>query len=189
MAADRNTPKDATLSIRDANDADLTAIREIYGHHVRTGAGSFEETPPDPDAFADRYADLAGKGLPYLVAETAEGLAGFAYAGPFRPRAAYRFTVEDSIYVAPDRGGQGIGRSLLTELIARCTALGYRQMVAVIGDSANAGSIGLHRSLGFRMVGTLDCIGHKHGRWVDLVLMQRPLGDGDAPLETGLPIR
>ncbi len=178
-----------TISIRDAADKDLPAILEIYGHHVLTGAGSFEETPPDPEAFAARFADLTGQGLPYLVAETEIGLKGFAYAGRFRARAAYRFTVEDSIYAAPGQNGRGIGRALLTELIARCTELGYRQMVAVVGDSANAGSIRLHESLGFRMAGTLGAVGYKHDRWVDLVLMQRPLGDGDGPVESGLPIR
>lgn len=156
---------------------------------MRSGAGSFEETPPAIEAFAARYADIKAQGLPYLVAETRSGLDGFAYAGRFRPRAAYRFTVEDSIYVAPGRTARGIGRALLAALIDRCSELGYRQMVALIGDGANAGSIKLHASLGFRRVGTLRSVGYKHDRWIDLVLMQRPLGNDDGPVESGLPIR
>lgn len=191
MPTDRENVTSPTtpIAIRDAKSGDLDTILDIYGHHVRTAAGSFEETPPDAAVFAARYAAIAGQGLPYLVAETEIGIEGFAYAGHFRTRAAYRFTVEDSIYVAPDRNGRGIGRALLAELIARCTDLGYRQMIAVVGDSANAGSIRLHQNLGFRMVGTLETVGYKHGRWVDLILMQRRLGDGDAPVESGLPIR
>lgn len=189
MASDPEKIPPAAIAIRDADDVDLAAILDIYAHHVRTGAGSFEETPPAPEAFAARYADIKAQGLPYLVAETRSGLEGFAYAGRFRPRAAYRFAVEDSIYVAPGRTGRGIGRALLTALIERCAELGYRQMIAVIGDGADAGSIKLHGSLGFRMVGTLGSVGYKHNRWIDLVLMQRPLGDGDGPVETGLPIR
>ena len=175
MPSDPEKNRPAAFSVRDARISDLPAILEIYGHHVLNGAGSFEETPPDPEAFAARYADIIDHNLPYLVAEAADGIEGFAYAGRFRTRAAYRFTVEDSIYVAPNSSGRGVGRALLTELIARCTGLGYRQMVAVVGDSANAGSIRLHESLGFRMVGTLERVGFKHQRWVDLVLMQRRL--------------
>lgn len=169
----------AAVAVREARESDLAAALAIYGHHVRHGAGSFEETPPDAATFAERHRAITDRGLPYLVAEIDGEIVGYAYAGPFRTRSAYRFTVEDSIYVAPGRGGQGIGRALLRALIARCTALGYRQMLALIGDSANAGSVGLHRSLGFRMVGTFQSVGYKHGRWVDLVLMQRSLGPAE----------
>lgn len=168
--------------IRDAGEPDLDAVLAIYGHHVLTGAGSFEEVPPDPAEFAARFREVRRHGLPYLVAVADGTIGGYAYAGPFRPRAAYRYTLEDSVYVAPGMAGRGIGRALLGSLIERCTALGYRQMVAVIGDSGNTGSIGLHRALGFRPAGMLRSVGHKHGRWVDLVLMQRPLGDGDGPV-------
>jgi phosphinothricin acetyltransferase len=172
----------ASVSIRDSTDADIGAIQAIYAHHVAHGLGSFEEIPPDAATLAERRAALLAKGLPYLVAERAGRIAGYAYAGPFRPRAAYRFSLEDSIYVAPDAIGGGVGRGLLVELLARAEAWGARQMVAVIGDSANAGSIGLHKALGFRMVGVFEAIGYKHGRWVDIVMMQRALGRGaEAP--------
>ncbi len=176
----------AELSIRDSAEADIAAIQAIYAHHVTHGLGSFEEAPPDIETMAERRAALLAKGLPYIVATRAGKIVGYAYAGPFRPRAAYRYSLEDSIYVAPDAVGGGIGRGLLVELLARAEAWGARQMVAVIGDSANAGSIGLHKSLGFRMVGVFAAIGYKHGRWVDSVMMQRPLGRGaqappDAP--------
>jgi phosphinothricin acetyltransferase len=174
----------ASVSIRDSTDADLGAIQAIYAHHVAHGLGSFEEIPPDIATMAERRAALLAKALPYLVAERAGRIAGYAYAGPFRPRAAYRYSLEDSIYVAPDALGGGIGRGLLEALLARAEAWGARQMVAVIGDSANAGSIGLHKALGFRMVGVFEAIGYKHGRWVDIVMMQRPLGRGcDVPPE------
>ncbi|MBI3503260.1 MAG: N-acetyltransferase [Proteobacteria bacterium] len=165
--------------VRDSTDADIPAIHTIYAHHVAEGLGSFEEVPPDAAEFAQRRKAIIDKGLPYLAIDLDGRLAGYAYAGPFRPRSAYRFSVEDSIYVAPGLAGRGIGRALLLALIARTTAWGARQMIAVIGDSANAGSIGLHASLGFRMVGTFRSIGFKHGRWVDSVMMQLALGDGD----------
>ena len=129
-----------------------------------------------------RRAEILGKGFPYLVAELGGHVVGYAYANHYRPRIAYRFSVEDSIYVAPDAPRKGIGRALLSNLIARCTGQGYRQMVAVIGDTQNLGSVGLHAALGFRVVGTLPSIGFKHGRWVDSVFMQRPLGPGDSSL-------
>ncbi|MCA3260478.1 MAG: N-acetyltransferase [Telmatospirillum sp.] len=174
----------APISIRDSTDADIAAIQAIYAHHVVHGRGSFEEIPPGIETMAERRAALLAKGLPYIVAVRADKIVGYAYAGPFRPRAAYRYSLEDSIYVAPDAVGGGIGRGLLVALLARAEAWGARQMVAVIGDSANAGSIGLHKSLGFRMVGVFEAIGYKHGRWVDSVMMQRPLGRGsDAPPE------
>lgn len=171
------------LTVRDSRDDDMPAIHAIYAHHVRHGTGSFEEEPPDSAAMRQRRASLVAQGYPYLVAELEDGtVAGYACAGPFRPRAAYRYTVEDSVYVAPAYQGKGLGRALLTALIARCEALGMRQMVAVIGDSANAGSVALHRKLGFHEVGTLRATGFKFGRWIDTVLMQRPLGPGAASL-------
>ena len=172
------------LLIRDSTDADIAPIQAIYAHHVVHGLGSFEEVPPGIDTMAERRATLLAAGLPYLVATRADKIAGYAYAGPFRPRAAYRYSLEDSIYVAPDAVGGGIGRGLLEALLVRAEAWGARQMVAVIGDSANAGSIGLHKALGFRMVGVFEAIGYKHGRWVDSVMMQCPLGrGGQAPPE------
>ncbi len=171
---------DARLPVpRDTTDSDIPAIREIYAHHVSHGLASFEEIPPDAAELAQRRRAILDKGLPYIAVDIDGKLAGYAYAGPFRPRSAYRFSVEDSIYVAPGLAGRGLGRALLTALIERTTAWGARQMIAVIGDSANAGSIGLHASLGFRMVGTFRSIGFKHARWVDSVMMQLALGDGD----------
>jgi len=171
----------SAIAVRDCRDADLPVITEIYAHHVTHGFGSFEETPPSVDELRRRRADIIAKGLPYLLASDipAGPVLGYAYASPYRTRSAYRFTVEDSIYVAPEAARRGIGRLLLTALIERVTALGYRQMVAVIGDSGNSGSIGLHQALGFTQVGKLPSIGFKKGRWVDGVLMQRALGDGD----------
>lgn len=170
------------LIIRASEDRDLAAIADIYGHHVLHGFGSFEEVPPDVTEMRRRRADILAKDFPYLVAELDGRVAGYAYASHYRPRIAYRFAVEDSIYVSPDAPRKGIGRALLENLIARCSGLGYRQMVAVIGDTRNLGSIGLHAALGFRVVGTLPSIGFKHGRWVDSVFMQRPLGPGDSIL-------
>ncbi len=150
---------------------------------MRFGFGSFEEEPPAPAELARRRADVLARALPYLVAASPQGaVLGYAYAAPYRARSAYRYSVEDSIYVAPEAGRRGVGRALLSELVRRCTAAGYRQMVAVIGDSANDASIGLHERLGFRRAGLLPAIGFKHGRWVDSVLMQRELGDGAATL-------
>jgi len=173
--------REAAFTIRDAADDDLAAIATIYEHHVRHGLGSFEEEPPPLAEIARRRADVLARGLPYIVAAgAAGGLLGYAYGAPYRARSAYRFTVEDSIYVAPGQGGRGVGGALLAALVARCTDAGYRQMVAVIGDSGNAQSIGLHERLGFRRVGLLPAVGFKHGRWVDSVLMQRDLGEGAA---------
>lgn len=171
--------------LRDAAPADLPQLLAIYAHHVRHGLGSFEESPPDLDEFARRHAEVRARGLPYLVAEQEGRVLAYAYAGPFRTRSAYRYTVEDSIYVAPDATGRGFGRRLLSELIARCERLELRQMVAVIGDSANRPSIALHAALGFRQAAVLEAIGFKLGRWVDSVLMQRALGAG----ATTLPAR
>jgi L-amino acid N-acyltransferase YncA len=174
--------RDAAFTLRDAADDDLPAIAHIYEHHVRTGLGSFEEEPPSVAELARRRADVLAKGLPYLVATGGGILFGYAYASPYRARSAYRFSVEDSIYVAPGDAGRGVGRALLAGLITRCTEAGYRQMVAVIGDSGNAGSIAVHERMGFRRVGLLPAIGFKHGRWVDSILMQRELGEGAATL-------
>ncbi|MBM3570100.1 MAG: N-acetyltransferase family protein [Alphaproteobacteria bacterium] len=170
------------LSIRPATPADIPAIAAIYGHHVRHGLASFELDPPDEAELARRQAEILGRGLPYLAAMLDERLAGYAYAGPYRSRPAYRFAVEDSIYVDPSMTGQGVGRALLPALIAECERRGLRQMIAVIGDSANRASIGLHAGFGFVRIGTLPAIGFKFGRWVDSVLMQRALGPGDATL-------
>jgi phosphinothricin acetyltransferase len=169
----------ATFSIRPAAEPDIDAIQRIYAHHVLNGLASFEEVAPDVAELTRRWRAIADAGLPYLCALDADGaLAGYAYAGPYRPRSAYRFTVEDSVYVAPGAGGRGIGRALLRQLIEVCAGLGKRQMIAVIGDSGNAASIALHRACGFELTGTFRAIGFKHGRWVDSVLMQRALGPG-----------
>ena len=167
-------------AIRPSAEADLAAITDIYAHAVLHGTASFEIVPPDRGELAARRRAVLSAGLPYLVAEADGRVLGYAYAGPYRTRPAYRSTVEDSIYVAPEAQGRGVGRALLARLIAETEARGYRQMVAVIGDSANAASIGIHRALGFELVGTLKDVGYKHGRWLDSVLMQRALGAGAA---------
>ena len=157
----------------------MSDIQAIYAHHVAHGFGSFEEVAPDIAELTRRRADFVSRGLPYLVAEVDGRVVGYAYASPFRPRSAYRFTVENSIYVDPAATRRGVGRSLLAALIAECTALGFRQLVAVIGDSQNASSIRLHEALGFRHAGRLVSVGRKKGRWLDSVLMQLTLGPGD----------
>ena len=168
------------LLIRPAVAADLPAITAVYGWNVQNGTGTFELDAPDLNEMTRRHADLTGKGLPWLVAERAGAVLGYASATHFRPRPAYRFCLEDSIYLAADVQGQGVGRLLLAELIARCEAAGTRQMLAVIGDSANAGSIGVHRTLGFEQVGLMKSVGWKFGQWRDVVIMQKSLGRGDA---------
>lgn len=170
------------MLIRDATHADLPSITAIYAHHVLTSLGTFEEVPPEVSEMATRLTAIQGKGHPWLVAELEGVVAGYAYATPFRPRSAYRFSAEDSIYVAAERAGQGVGRALLEALIARCEAAGVRQMVAVIGDSGNAASIALHRALGFEHAGLLPAMGFKHGQWVDVVFMRRPLNGGSETL-------
>ena len=165
--------------IRPSHDDDLAAITAIYAHHVLHGTGTFETEPPTEADMATRRADVLGKGLPYLVAEQDGQVLGFAYCNWFKPRPAYRYSAEDSIYVAPDALGQGIGRALLAELGAAAERAGVRKLIAVIGDSANVGSIALHRSLGFRPAGTITACGWKFGRWLDIVLMDRALGWGD----------
>ena len=169
----------AAILIRDAGPDDIPAIARIYGHHVLHGLASFEEIAPPDEEMARRHGEIVGKGYPYIVAVEAGAIVGYAYASAYRPRPAYRWTVENSVYLAPDQAGRGIGAALLAALIARCEAKGYRQMVAVIGDSANAASIGLHERLGFHRAGLIASVGFKHGRWVDSVLMQRALGAGD----------
>ena len=168
------------MRIRPALASDAAALSAIYGHHVLHGFGTFEEVPPTPEDMAGRLAAVTKWGLPYLLAEIDGQPAGLAYAGLFRPRAAYRYTVEDSVYIGPDRMGRGIGKALLLQIIATCEALGLRQMVALIGDSANAGSIGVHRACGFAPSGVLEGLGFKAGRWVDVVTMQRELNAGDS---------
>lgn len=166
-------------SIRPSEDDDVAAIAAIYSHHVRHGFGSFEIEPPGKAEMARRRAELLARGMPHLVAVIGGEVVGYAYAGPYRPRPAYRATVECSVYVHPDRVGQGIGRLLLKALLPACEARGFRQIVAAIGDSGNRASIGLHARFGFEEVGVLRSVGFKHGRWLDVVLMQRALGEGD----------
>lgn len=172
-----------TLRVRDAGPADLPAITAIYAHHVLHGTGTFEEDPPDQADMEGRMAKVQHAGCAWLVAEDAAGLVlGYGYFAPFRERSAYRYSAEDSVYVRDDIRGQGVGKALVAELIARAEAKGLRQMIAVIGDSENVGSIGLHISLGFRQVGVLKAAGMKFGRWVDVVTMQRALGEGERSL-------
>ena len=169
-----------TIRVRQSAEDDIGAIAAIYGHHVLHGTGSFETEPPNEDDMRRRRADVLARGLPYLVAEYSDGaILGYAYASAYRPRAAYRNTAENSVYVRHDVNGRGIGRLLLQELLTQCEALGVRQMVAVVGDSANLASVRLHEAFGFRLVGTLRSVGRKHGQWLDTVLLQRALGEGD----------
>jgi L-amino acid N-acyltransferase YncA len=167
------------IVIRATEPADIAAITRIYAHAVRFGTASFEIEPPDEAEMAHRQRALTGGGFPYLVAESDGAVLGYAYAGPYRPRPAYRFSVENSVYVAPEAHRRGVGRALLERLIAEAQARGFRQMIAVIGDSDQAASIALHRAAGFRFVGTIAAVGFKHGRWLDSVLMQRELGSGE----------
>jgi len=166
------------LSIRPATPADIPAITRIYAHAVSQGTASFELQPPDEAEMTRRMQALLDGRFPYLAAQDGADLLGYAYAGLYRTRPAYRFTVEDSIYIAPQAQRRGVGRALLVRLIAECEARGFRQMLAVIGDSAQTGSIELHRALGFRMIGTFESVGYKFGRWLDSVMMQRALGEG-----------
>jgi phosphinothricin acetyltransferase len=168
------------MIVRAATEADAQALAAIYGDAVLNGFGTFEEVAPSPTDMEARRQAIASQGLPYLVAEEDGRVLGFAYAAPFRPRAAYRYTLEDSVYVAPEAAGKGVGRAVLTAVIEACEALGVRQLMAVIGDSGNAASIGLHRSLGFEQTGVGKSVGFKHGRWVDIVHMQKPLNGGDS---------
>jgi L-amino acid N-acyltransferase YncA len=165
-------------TIRPASDHDLPAITAIYAHHVLHGTGTFETTPPTESEMAGRRADVLGKGLPYLVVEENGQVLGFAYCQWFKPRPAYRFSAEDSIYLHPQAAGRGLGRALLQELVARAEACGIRKLIAVIGDSANAGSIGVHRAVGFTPAGAIAACGWKFERWLDIVLMERTVGAG-----------
>jgi phosphinothricin acetyltransferase len=166
--------------IRPSTDADLSAIAAIYAHHVLHGTGTFETTPPTEAEMAARRADVLGKGLPWLVVEQDDQVLGYAYCQWFKPRPAYRFSAEDSIYLHPEAAGRGLGRKLLTALSERAEAVGIRKLIAVIGDSGNAGSIGVHRALGFTQVGTIASCGWKFGRWLDIVLMEKTIGAGAA---------
>lgn len=172
-------PARPAVVVRPAMTADFETIRAIYAHAVETGCASFETTAPDRAEFERRHAALSAAGFPWLVAAGTDEVLGYGYFGSYRARPAYRFTVENSVYVAPAAKGTGVGRALLAALLERAAADGFRQMIAVIGDSANAASIGLHTALGFEHAGVLRSVGWKHGRWVDSVLMQRALGDGD----------
>jgi len=165
--------------VRDATESDVAAITAIYAHHVLHGLATFEEVPPSAGELLARRAAIMQAGLPYLAAEISGRVLGYAYAARYRDRSAYRCTIEDSVYVAEGFSGRGIGRALLHELLTRCESGPWRQMLAVIGDSGNAASVALHRSLGFRLIGTFSAVGFKLGRWVDTVLMQRALGAGD----------
>ena len=173
-------PDASALTIRDANAADFETITRIYTHYVRHALATFEETPPAVDEMRARHATITGAGLPYLVAEMDGVVVGYTYATAYRPRSAYRHTIEDSVYIADGFGGRGLGLALLTALIERCDAGPWRELVAVIGNSGNAGSIALHARLGFEHVGGLRKVGYKHGQWVDTVLMQRTLGENKA---------
>jgi phosphinothricin acetyltransferase len=165
-------------TIRPSREDDIAAITAIYEHHVLNGVGSFEEMPPSAEEIGRRRGEIVARGLPYLVAERGGRIVGYCYAGPVRSRSGYRFTLEDSIYVDPAEVGRGIGRALLTPVLAACEALGYRQMVAVIGGRETVASIRLHEALGFAHKGVFEAVGFKFGRWVDIVFMQRVLGAG-----------
>ena len=173
------------MIVRDATAADADALAAIYGDAVRHGFGTFEEDPPSAADIDTRRRAIQEQGLPYLVAEIDGRVMGFAYAGPFRARAAYRYTLEDSVYVSPEAKGKGVGRAVLSAVIAACEVLGIHQLMAVIGDTENAGSIGLHASLGFEQTGVGRSVGFKHGRWVDIVHMQKALNGGDTLAPSG----
>ncbi|APT59090.1 N-acetyltransferase family protein [Roseomonas gilardii] len=171
------------MPIRDARPTDLPAITAIYAHHVARGTGTFEEEAPDEAEMGHRLEHVQKAGWAWLVADNEAGeVVGYAYYAQFRDRSAYRFAAEDSIYIRDDVRGQGVGKALVAELLSRAEAAGFRQIFAVIGDAENVGSIGLHLSLGFRQTGVLRAAGLKFGRWLDVVFMQRPLGDGDRSL-------
>ena len=166
-------------SIRPSRDSDVPAITAIYAHHVLNGTGTFETTPPTEGEMAARRADVLAKGLPYIVMEDAGQVVGYAYCQWFKPRPAYRFSAEDSIYMHPEVAGKGLGRQLLSELVRQAEAAGVRKLLAVIGDSANAGSIGVHRAVGFTQAGVIRSCGWKFERWLDIVIMEKAIGDGD----------
>ncbi len=167
------------MDIRPATEADLPEIQAIYAHHVLNGTGTFEEIPPSIEEMTRRFAATTGRGWAWLVATDATGIIGYSYFTQIRDRSAYRYSAEDAIYVRDDVRGQGVGKALVAQLLIAAEAAGFRQMIAVIGDSENVGSIGVHASLGFQRIGTLRSVGLKFGRWLDAVYMQRPLGTGD----------
>lgn len=175
-------PVRETVTVRDAQESDMAVVQAIYAHHVLHGLATFELVPPTVDDMRSRRAAVLALGLPYLVASIGERVVGYSYATAYRPRPAYRHTIEDSIYVQDGMAGKGVGTALLAQLIARCEMGPWRQMIAVIGNSENAGSIALHAAHGFQPVGTFKSAGFKFGRWVDSVLMQRALGAGDTTL-------
>jgi L-amino acid N-acyltransferase YncA len=185
IAKHTGQPGIGQIIVRDAVDADMAAIQSIYAPYVLRGLATFEEVPPSGVELSARRVTVLSLDLPYLVAELDGRVAGYAYATAYRPRPAYRHTVEDSVYVAEGFGGRGLGSALLATLIERCEAGPWRQMLAIIGNSGNAGSIALHRRLGFEPAGTLKSVGFKLGQWVDTILMQRALGLGDTALPTG----
>lgn len=177
----------AEITFRDATEGDLPAVQAIYAHHVLHGTGTFEEVSPDVGEMTRRWREVRERGFPWLVAVAQGRVVGYAYANWFRARTAYRFTCEDSIYLAPDHCAQGLGTQLLGQLLDRCAAAGARQMLAVIGDSANQGSVRVHARHGFAPVGTMRDVGLKFGRWLDVVIMQRALGEGAAPPPASAP--
>ncbi|HVZ46279.1 MAG TPA: GNAT family N-acetyltransferase [Ramlibacter sp.] len=173
------------LTIRPSHDADVPAIAAIYAHHVLNGTATFETTPPSEEEMAARRADVLGKKLPWLVALEEGKVVGYAYCQSFKPRPAYRFSAEDSIYLDPAAHRRGIGRELLSRLAAHAEEAGLRKLIAVIGDSGNEGSIGVHRACGFSQVGIIHACGWKFGRWLDIVLMERSLGEADRTAPAG----
>lgn len=178
-------PASSPPIVRPSVDGDLAAVTRIYAHHVLNGTGTFETSPPSEDEMRSRRADVLGKNLPWLVLEVNGKVVGFAYGNWFKPRPAYRFSVEDSIYIATEASGKGLGKVLMTELMHQLERRGVRKVMAVIGDSANQGSIGLHRSAGFEQVGVIEACGWKFGRWLDIVLMQKSLGAGNTTAPEG----
>jgi L-amino acid N-acyltransferase YncA len=173
------------MTIRSATPADLDAVAEIYGHYVEHSVATFDMTPLTVEQWQAKLDDLGDRGLPFLVADEGGGPIGFAYAGPWRPKPAYRHTVEDTIYLAPGQTGKGLGAALLSELLTRCVAAGVRQVVAVIADTGSDASAALHRRMGFTDAGRLAGVGHKHGRWVDTLLMQLDLTTSAPPGSPG----
>jgi L-amino acid N-acyltransferase YncA len=185
---DKSPHAAATIHVRDAGPADFAEIAAIYAHFVQSGTASFEEVAPSAEELRRRFDAVKRRGLPYRVAMLGEALVGYAYASPFRARSAYRYSVENSVYVDHGHHSRGIGLALMRGVIAECAVLGYRQMIAVIGDSANEGSIRLHTRLGFRTIGQEIGVGLKFGRWLDVVQMQLPLGEGTRTAPTSEPI-
>jgi len=170
---------DQTALIRPSVDGDIEAITQIYRHHVQTGVASFEEVPPDVAQMATRRAHIVERRLPYLVAQIDQQVVGYSYASAYRARIAYRYTLEDTVYLMPDAVGMGIGTQLLAQLVEQCTELGYRQMIGIIADSEHLASIRLHEKTGFRRIGVLQSVGYKFDRWIETVFMQRALGEAD----------